>query len=382
VLRHACLLFLLSTGVFLLGNTSFNGSLRNPTNLSGELKSPPDSLYEWNIGTQAPFKYRLVHRSVILGTYHAVAKQENNQLFFRLYQIYSLIFQVAGAIVLYLLLRLLKFEKLAFWGAALFAVMPPMLMAYSVPVHTREDMLAYVVLSAGLIFILKNNRTGIAVTFLLGVLCRETLLILPLVNLLFNRKQSVMVRVAIISSSLIVFFAIRFLLGAENYDVWEGLKWNMSHVFQVAGFTFVSFGFLWLPFLLWMIRPEPEEEIAFFHQSAPVVLAVILITTFLGGIFNEIRLLYLLAPWVIVGSVAFYRSKKATLQHVVMTRGYLLFSTALLVAFGAGTFLLTTHLGKIIPPSEHNISYDLWAVITSAHLYLSCASLPLLFSKK
>lgn len=379
MLRNACFLFLLSTGIFLLGNSYFNGSLHNRFNLSGELKSPPDALYEWNIGTQAPFKYRLLHRTLILGTYHLVAEEDNNHLFFRLYQVYSLIFQAGAVIVFYLLLRLLRFQKLALWGAALFAVMPPMLMAYSVPVHTREDMLAYALLCAGLIFMIRNNLPGMVIIFLLGVFCRETLLLLPLVNLLFNRRQAMPVRILIFAASMAVFVAIRFLLGAEDYDVWEGLKWNLAHLPQVAGFTFISFGFLWLPFFFWIFTPrDPNNDTAVIHQSSVMVLMVILGTTFLGGIFNEIRLLYLMAPWVIAGALAFYRSKEPVVMRL-LTRSYLLFSLLLLLVFAAGTALLLQQLDKIIPPSEHNISYGSWAVITAVQLYLTGVTLPVFF---
>lgn len=378
MLKDLCVLVLLSAGVFVFGNTALNGSLGAPESLSGELKSPPDSLYEWNIGTEAPFKYRLLHRAIVLGTYRLVSEKDNNMLFFRLYQAYALIFHVAAALAFYALLRTLRMGSASFWGTVLFALMPAMLMAYSVPVHTREDMLAYSLLSIGLISIVRNNLAGILTSFFLGVLCRETLLLLPLINLFFNRKQSMRMRGLIFVASIALFVALRLASPSAPYDVWEGLHWNLSHKVQVMGFLFISFGFLWLPFLLWLTGPADRiPEPSFFYRSSSATLAVLVVTTFFGGIYNEIRLLYLLAPWVIIGSMGYYLMNRDRVKQIITAKSYLIFTGILLLAFGAGTFLLVHKLDKIIPPSEHNISYSSWAVITAVQLYFTCVSLPL-----
>jgi hypothetical protein len=381
VLKDLCLLLFVASFVFYFGNSILDGSLHRPENLSGELKSPPDSLYQWNIGEEAPFKYRLLHRAMVLGTYHVLSAEPDNATFLTVYRTYAFGFHVLAVLSFYLLLRYLCLGAGAFWGAFIFSVLPPFFMAYSVPVHTREDTLAYTLLSLGLLAMLSGRVWWMVLIFALGALCRETLLLLPLVNLLFNRPMGIAKRAAIFAVSIGIFGGVRWAVGMEVYNYWEGLKWNLGNGFQVIGFLYLTFGFLWLPFIAWMYKSiYHTENTAIIHKSSMTVLLVILTTTFLGGIFNEIRLLYLLAPWVITGAIQFFQGNRERIRLLTRSRPYLVFASIIFAVAAVSTLYLINGIQGWIE-SNYDIPYAPWITLAGIHGYLSIVTLPLFFSK-
>ncbi len=374
-------LLLLSGITFFISNFLLNGSLSKTNNLSGELKSPPDSLYLWKIANESPFKYRLLHKAIVNSTYQLIEKSgDNNELFFSTYRVFSFLFHALAILIFYYFLSQIGLKELAFTGATLFACLPAMLLAYNVPVHTREDTLAYCLLQFGLVAIIKNRTAGIFIFSLLGVVCRETLLIMPFVNLFFNAKQKLITRLIVAGLCFLVFAGIRLYLGTESYNHWEGFNWNRTHLEQVIAFSFITFGVLWIPFLLSLVIGRNEKSI--LYRSAPYAFGLILTTTFMGGIFNEIRILYLIAPWVISIAMFYMKENSNTIINYVSKKSFQKFSIALGIAMVVGGYFITTSIDKFISPSQYDIPYRAWVIVGLVQLYITIVCLPYFFNKK
>lgn len=376
--REIILLVLLAGCTLLISNVFLNGSLNNPVNLSGELKSPPDSLYQWNIGTEAPFKYRVLQRAIVISTYKLIiGRNDSNSTFFLIYQAYAVLFHILSILLFRYFLIKISMAEVALAGSILFALLPPLFMAYNTPVHTREDTLAYSLLIIGLLAIIQNNTFSILAASLLGILCRETLLLLAFVNLFFNKKQSLWVRLAIALACFGLFFLIRISYGIENYNHLEGFNWNLQNLEQVIGFGYIAFGFLWIPFFLSFIKSkQPSTVSSILTSSGPSVFVLVITTTFMGGIFNEIRLLYLLAPWVIVAALTYYLKNKEDIKLLFRTKGFLLFMFISLAFVLILIVFAFSNIHDLVDTSQYDIPYKPWIVIALTQAYLGMVSLP------
>jgi hypothetical protein len=359
-----------------------NGSLKDEKRLGIELKSHPDSLYTWKISQEPPFKYRVLHKVVVKNIYQiAKGEQDDNKLFFRIYQITAFALQSLAIILFYFFLTQINLKENAWLGTLLFALLPPLLFAYNLPVHTREDTLAYILLILGLLSIVKNNPLFILLLAIVGVLCRETLLLLPFVNLFFNKNQNIYLRLSISAIAFGTFLLIRLYFGLEVYNYWEGLTWNKNNMPQVIGFGYITFGFLWIPFFYFFIKRANNTYNRLIYDSAPSVFVLVVVTTFIGGIFNEIRILYLLFPWVITSGLSFYAQHKLELIEFVKSRKFKLFAGVLAVI----QIAITSYAVKVVNQSftsQYDIPYLTWLVVASLQVYLGIVSLFYSYSKR
>jgi hypothetical protein len=374
--KHILILILIGTASFSISNFLLNGSLNNTQNLSGELKSPPDSLYLWKIANEPPFKYRVLHKTIVSTTYKLIAgHRDNNETFFLVYKLMSFFFHVAAIIAFYFFLAQSGLMANAFLGALLFSIMPPLMLAYNVPVHTREDTLAYILLTLGLLSIIRNKVGPIITLAILGILCRETLLLLPFVNLFFNYRQSIFMRLFIAAVSAGMFLLLRLYFGMEYYNHWEGLQWNIRNLDQVLGFGFISFGFLWLPFFISFVERDSKIANQLIYDSRLSVLFLIILTTFIGGIFNEIRILYFLAPWVISIALNHYCENKIEILLTIQTKRFQLYAISIFIIIAAATAYAVLKVRNYVS-SKYDIPFETWIIATTIQLYLALASIP------
>jgi hypothetical protein len=324
-------LVLVSGILFMVSNHYLRGYLRSELTLAKEIKTPLDSIDQYKISEEAPFKYRLLFPTIVSTTYDLLYDGTDVQGFYGVYKFWSVVFYATAALSFFWLLLTCGFSDLmSFVGSCLFLLMPPMLMAYTLPVHTREDTLAYTLFFCGLVFLLRNKGWAFVITSLLAVLCRETLLLLPFLYFFYGPTGNWSRRFVFAALPVICWISLRIAFGHEDYDVWLGLRWNLNNPEQVAGFLFITFNFCWLPFLssMWLDRNQVTGKhvgIRFFFKSAWVVLALILITTFVGGIYNEIRLLYLFVPWVLILTLDFVERKKDRLTLLLSNQAYWMF---------------------------------------------------------
>ena len=369
--------------LFIITNEYLRGYMRSPENLAKEVKSPVDSIYVYKIASQAPFKYRLLFPAVMKNTYEAAYDSPSPSGFYHIYRFWSWFFYIASAAAMFYLLNRVGFPlKYCLAGTFTFLLLPAMLFAFSLPVHTREDTLAYTLLFLGLAFLIDERRVAFLCISLLGVLTRETLLLLPLLYFFFSNDQNWIRRFVFAGHPGILWLSVRLWMGQEKYDFWEGLRWNLENPEQVVGFVFLTFNLCWIPFLLHLIfyrrsQKEKTPQLRFFYRTSLFTLAIILITTFVGGIYNEIRLLYLFSPWIIVIFVDFIWKNMDAIRTAMEARFYWLYA---LIASGfcaAVLYVISKYSERIIVPGKYNVPYDQWIVITVVYFFLLLLFLPL-----
>ena len=136
------LIVLIAAAEFFVSNYALKGYLRSKEYLGREIKTPADSLAQYRIADEAPFKYRLVFSSIIKSSHHLMFDGNDSDGFYQTYRAWSLIFYVTSACAFYGLLLTCGFNpSLSFTGTLIYLAMPAMIMAYTLPVHTREDTL-------------------------------------------------------------------------------------------------------------------------------------------------------------------------------------------------------------------------------------------------
>lgn len=380
---YLLLLCVTAVSLFYFSIGNFKGSLSREKNEKDLAYHTIDSLDCYEITKKLPFKYRVLFPSIVNTSFYATHESNDPVGYFHTYKFWSLVFFVTSTLAMFYLLRSVGFEPgYSFSGALVFLLLPPMLLAYTLPVHTREDTLGYSLFFTGLIFLIKENRIWFIIVSLLGVFTRETLLLLPLLYLFYSGDKNLIRRFLISGAPVLVWIAIRLGIGMEKYDVWEGLKWNLDNPDQVIGFLFITFNLCWIPFLIHLIyyrsnlRSTEGQPIHFFYRTAVFSLFIILATTFIGGIFNEIRLLYLFVPWIIVIFIDFVRSNIGLFQASLTKKTFWIYAFFALMFCSFLIYVVMLNWQRFIVPGKFNVPYELWIIVSVGYLFLTLLFIP------
>lgn len=376
-------IILFSSGIFYVNNAFLYGYLRSKQNFANEIRSNVESIEDYTITKVAPFKFRLLFPAFIKSTYHAAFQHPDSQGFFTIYRFWSLIFFVTAACSMFFLLRACAFnDTYSFFGTLVFLLLPAMSLAYTLPVHTREDTLAYTIFFMALIFFLKDQKVLFLLFAVMGALCRETLLLLPLLYFFFSKDNNILRRLFISGLPCAVWLSVRLLMSQQEYDVWEGLKWNLQNPAQVVTFLFMTFAFCWLALFIKTLSykrsiAHATEPVKFFLRSSWFTLIIILLTTIVGGIFNEIRLLYLFSPWMIVLTMDFIRDNRESMKAVLARKDYWLYSALCTMACAAVLYFALKYQDQLLPPGKHGVPYHLWIIVAMSTVLTFMLFLPL-----
>ncbi len=374
------------TGIFFIDNAYWGGYLGSPDHgLHNEISAPSDAMYEWNLVNKPPFKYRMLFPDIVKGSWSLLPDHlRNNNTFYVLYKSWSLLFLITSVISFYVLLRVIGFSELwTFAGCVAYMISAPVLLAYSLPVHTREDTLAYTLLCIGLVCLLKHRILAFLLIAVAGVFCRETLLLLPFILVFYYSYRTFLYRSLLALLPVATWLAIRIWLGGDDYDPWVGLKWNIANPGQVAGFAYVSFGFLWPLFLYGLFkrkalsRQSVNTSMSLFYQSGWMVLLLILTTTFVGGIYNEIRLLFLMFPWVIGISLHVLSLNQHTLRLVLKNKKYQLYAGFNILLFLLLSWISIHEFMQYFEKSIYNIRFDAWIILTLFNIFMTILFIPI-----
>jgi hypothetical protein len=255
-------------------------------------------------------------------------------------------------------------------------------MAFSWPVHTREDTLGYIILLAGLGAIVRNKPLTVLAFSLLGVLCRETLLIIPFVYLFFSHYQKRSTRILIAGVPIIVFLLVRVFVEVDDYygsGPFAGLAWNLNNYRQVVGFIFITFGAFWIPFIFSFGDKVPagNERLNIMINSAPYAFLLIFCSTLLVGIFNEIRLLFLAFPWVITLSLWSFTEHQRSIKGFIKNRYYKFYLIILSLSIIVLTRFVLGNFAEYYGGSEYNIPFDAWIMVAVGNIYFTLIVLPI-----
>ena len=365
----------------MVSNLWLGGYLFSYQSVGSEIAAPADALYEWNLNQRAPFEYRMLFPALVNGVWRMTA--QTNAAFYGSYVGVSFACGIGAALAFFQLLLSVGFSaRCSLVGVGMFLLLPPFLLAYTLPVHTREDTLAYLLLCVGLLLLVRKQYAGFALISVAGAACRETLLILPFVLLFFTHDLSFLKRALLASLPVAVWVLIRVLVEAnhESYDPLDGLEWNLNNPAQVVGFAFITFGPLWIGWIKGRSIPRPSalaDGIELLARSAPWVLLLILLSTFLGGVYNEIRLLYLGFPWVIALSLFFFSTYAPQIKTIVRTTRYIKYVGSLGIASGLVYYVLAKNFASVVGPIYYDVPVQTWLAVFSVMFFVSLAMLPL-----
>jgi hypothetical protein len=229
--------------------------------------------------------------------------------------------------------------------------------------------------------LVKNRRWTFLLIAVAGALCRETLLLLPMLYFFFSDDKVIIRRLFISGLPVLTWLALRLSMGHEEYDVTEGFRWNNNNIEQVFGFLFITFNICWIPFVFLVLRYRTKMMTnnavrKFFFKSSLLTLFVILATTYLGGIYNEIRLLYLLAPWMILITLDFLESHIREMKSTIFKSGYLIFAAVTILISGVLMYVALKYQNKLIVPGKYAVPYHLWIVISVIYICITIIFVP------
>jgi hypothetical protein len=365
--RSVAVLTIACATVFTI-NYKFPGSyIGSDRLLARELRSPVDSVYLWRLAHEVPFKYRMLFAETVLATWAIWRADVNdNQSFKLIYRLLTFACFTLAVLSFYLLLQTLGFN--AAWslgGAITYLMLPPMSMAFTYPVHTKEDLLGFVLLNTGLIALFRRNDVLFFISCVLGAFCRETLLILPFI-FLFYTDATITRKIVFATVPLAIFFGIRFFYGFQSYDIFGmGFSRNIEFLFQSFAFLFMAFNILWILFFLANLRSyeslNPNQKK--MQNMSLVVCSLIFVTAFLGGRIMELRLIFLAAPWVIVSSMIMLEPELKSLLLVTRKASF--------IGMNAITAIVLVAMNIVIfqfRPQTVDIMKPVWWGI----LFLSC----------
>jgi hypothetical protein len=313
------ILLLLTVCLFLI-NALVGGSVAGPERLADDLVSPPGSPQDWNVQTHIPAKYRLLFKWIVKGTWSVLFPESGAMGFYRIYVFWSFLFFYAAFVAFYFFLKGLDFSKTAsFVGCLLFLASPPVLMAYRFPVHTREDPLGYLLIVLGLIAVFKSKPLMVVLISVLGGFTRETTLMVPFVY--FVALAEPMRKKLLVCAPPVLVVVLIWLLSGKSYTYNPLAVRTVRYPLETVASIFLVFGFLWIPGLLELramrrskrLRNEAWRILA---TTAPVVLLIVLgISLFLTRV-REMRISFVLFPWMIPLALEWFRVQLPRLRRL------------------------------------------------------------------
>src|SRR5690606_12299809 len=216
-----------------------------------------------------------------------------------------------------------------------------------------------------------------------GVLCRETLLLLPFFYLLYG-YASIRYRALVFLLGFGVFFLIRAVLNGEGYDpIALGLMYNLGNMLEVIGFTFLVFSFMWpalfldIYYIYTRVKNFTDRDpITLLRRSSLPILALVYATTFIGGRVNEIRLLFIFFPWIIVIFLYYFEHYLRPLIKIVITKSYKTYAISILIPCLALYIIAYLNIHHFLE-GVHDVPFVQWITITCIYLYVFFLFVPL-----
>jgi hypothetical protein len=392
----------LCTLVFALNVSVPSSTIHSPQALGDALKLQQSQ----TLLDEAPFKYRVLFRGVVsFVAWITPGPRQPDGPHFGFYNAWvacSVMFLAAAALSLHALLRTLNFPHgLACLGTCLWLMLPPLLGAYVRPTNTREDVLAYFLLHVGLLAVLLQRPLAVILCTALGVLTRETMLVLPIAHFLFG-ADSRFARASSVATGAMTFFLVRAVIGFEPYAVIErGLGYSLAHPLAAVTGLGLLFGWLWVGLLAFGIERRAELLRRAFSQCAAAfwntrsdeairelgpcdykrfeclllpVGAIVLAAHLLLGRLQETRISMLLGPWVVYATL---RAFIAAVSRCGWRRCAV--TAASVVALGTGVIVLLrksgvlTHILAAIAPSLGHFASKYWIAVILIQVILGLA---------
>ena len=361
-------------------NIFVGGMITSPSELALGLASPLDSPQDWSMQDWALLKYRALFKLIVHGTWAILFAPNDAWGFYLTFVAWSFVLFSAALMVFYFYLRLLEFDpRASFVGGLLFLVSPPVLLAYRYPVYTREDPLAYFLVTLGLIAIFKSRAFLVGFISVAAALTRETTLIVPLSYILVS-QESWRKRIGVFVAPILALIGIRILWGFAIGNNFESSILNFRFPFETSAFMFCVFGALWLPYLLglrnrWQAGDHPNPAWRVLVSTGPLIFLLVIGATLFLSRAREIRIAFILFPWAIPFALDWFRSNIGYFRTLVGNYSYWLLSFLILGLVSAVILyfhLTNAELMKFILGDFKN---GYWLFLGAVHLSATLAIL-------
>lgn len=316
--------FLVSLLALSLAIFAFNGfvgtTISSPQHLALDLASPPDAPQNWDIQNWTAVRYRALFRFIVRGSWSLVFAPDDAGSFYTVFVAWSFLFFGGAVVAFYLLLRALAFDaRTSFVGGLLFLSAAPVLLMYKYPVATREDVLAYFLLTVGLLAALRAHAVWVTLIAIAATLTRETTLILPLAYCI-GVPDTWRKKIAVLAIPLLAYLGLRILWGNQSHDLLESARNTLAKPWETLAFLFLVFGALWLPYWLglgerWRARTHATHAgWRMLTLSGPLVFLAVMGATLLISRAREMRIAFILFPWAIPFALDWFVTRRAQIK--------------------------------------------------------------------
>jgi hypothetical protein len=348
------ILLVFYVNINVIGGSSIQNTKTLAFELSGDnMNLPPEQWINlWMWGEKAPFKYRILGKLLIWGTWKLTNTEDHAMAFYRTYVCWAFILMIAIICALYVYLRILFSnitkspaygDWLPFLGCVLFLSAPPILLAFKFPVHTHpNDLLGYFLIILGMIAILQAKSIMMCLISCIAVFCRETTLVVPFIYFLTSSASSR--KKYVLSFLPCLVWGVYRKLWWEPYNPFPAVTHNFEYPCETYAFLFLAFGFLWVPGLLGYVEMRPRENPnnvwSVIIRSFPITFFLLLgISVFLARI-REIRILFNLFVFFIPFSLYWIILNEDNIKTIVKTRSYWIWiGVALMITFMGRWFM-------------------------------------------
>lgn len=333
-------------GIFLLNVYGRETYISTPEKLLEVLGlrfgQPPDwSL--WGEGLESPYAFRFLFRFVCVSIARLLELKAFG--FWVMFVVLSYMLTVTQSLMLYRYSRVdLQLSKLSSALAISFVIFSfTSLFAYEFPVWVFEDVLAYLFVLGGLMSLSARKSLLFQACVVLGVLTRETLLILVIVDWMYSKGKTVFERLIETIPGFLAFLIPRMLMSEIIYNpLGAGSILNFKHPIEALVFLFATFGMLWFIGAVAWQRDDSLNHTPFRGTISLLTVLIILLTSLVGGRLRETRLMFLAFPWIVVPAAVYIKSLLAR-QGATVKLLWSTFSVTGVFAVFSMMFVLSAH---------------------------------------
>ena len=292
------------------------GALAGPRWLGAELHCTPADPASWAQGAQIPYSYRWLFRWIVLHVCALVPGGATVAVFYAVFIGASAVSLLLAVVLLDRFLRAAGITREnARIGGLLFLAGFPIVFAYNMPIHTREDLLGYAAVALLLILVMRDRPVLLALAGALAVNVRETTT-LGLLPYLFLSRRPFWQRVLAVVPAFIVLRCIRPPPGVshDGYDYFaNGLGVNLNAPSEAFFYMFAAFGVLWVLVPLGFRERRRAGRGGFqdiFGLPGLLAIALAVAVNMSLGMMRECRIVYVAAPFVIGFALEYLTSER------------------------------------------------------------------------
>ncbi len=384
VLIHFAILFVLLALVFGF-NIFAGGTITSPQHLAVDLASPPESPQDWLIQDWAVVKYRALFRMIVRGTWAALFAPTDAWAFYVVFVVWSFVFFCCTLVALYWFLHVLDFDaRWSFAGCLLFLASPPVLLAYKYPVYTREDVLAYFLVLLGLVAIIKVKPLLVSLISAAAVLTRETTMIVPLAYFL-GSGEPLNKRILVFVPPVAALFGLRIVWGFVVGNSFESSILNYLKPVETIAFLFCVFGAMWVPSLFalrdrWNRSDFPGYGWRVLVLSGPLVLAAAMIATLTIARAREMRIAFIIFPWVIALALDWFRTNAPYMRDLAGSYAFWVFALATMSLISSAVLYFHLTNPELMRYYFADFKNGYWMFLGALHLSITVSIFtPMLF---